>query len=188
MHMKGITSSERKMLIRIINVSLLLCKADDELSGFINLFYFHVREDLEDICRLRIQDLVLRSVINGDFESNFYQGEDQNITNEIGMLAESIAENILLFQNREDIIKAMYNKLINGGLEEYYVLSTFSKVVFQLEIPVPKELEKKIRLSLDKNLIEENNTYIAALKTVMNVSGDNQWKQMFGDQYKRQYD
>lgn len=180
-----ILTSERKKFQSIIDLELLCCKADDKLAGFINLFYSVVVKDVDDICRLRIEDLILKSVKNGKYEcpfdpSDIFQ-ENGPETNHDGKLAENIADNILLFQNTEDIIIEMYRKLTAGGGEENYVLTLFPKQVFQLEIPVPPRLERRIRKALE--IETEDNRYVEALEDTMNSNQDNQWKRMFGEAY-----
>lgn len=184
----AISANERKILIDLFDQKLLLCKPDDNLAGFINLFYSKFKDEIDVICRLRIQDLVLKSVDGGDYEYgfNFAIGEDNDFTNEKGQLAESIADNLLLFENREEIVRAMCDKLIRNVSEERFVLTKFNNVVFQLDVPITNKLEKKIRLSLDINSTDYDERYVRALEPSMSKKDNNQWKRIFGDLYRSQ--
>jgi len=137
---------------------------------------------------LRIEDLVLKSVVGGDFEDEYdYSfGEEVDFTNEKGILAESIADNLLLFQNKEEIIRAMYDKLTKNNSEERFVLTKFNNVIFQLDVPITNKLEKKIRLSLDINSPDYDERYVRALERSMSKKDNNQWKRIFGDVYRSQ--
>lgn len=183
-----ISPTERKKLIELFDEKLLLCKPDDELAGFINIFFSNFKDDIDAICRLRIEDLVLKSVVGGNFEDqyDFSLGEEVDFTNEKGILAESIADNLLLFQNKEEIIRAMYDKLTKNNSEERFVLTKFNNVIFQLDVPITNKLEKKIRSSLDINSPDYDERYVLALERSMSKKDDNQWKRIFGDVYRSQ--
>lgn len=183
-----ILPNERKKLIELFDDKLLLCKPDDELAGFVNIFFANFKDDIDAICRLRIQDLVLKSVVGGDFEDeyDFSLGEEVDFTNDKGLLAESIADYLLLFQNREEIVRAMYDKLTKNFSEEKFVLTKFNNVIFQLDVPITSKLEKKIRLSLDINSPDYDERYVRALEPSMSKKEDNQWKRIFGDLYRSQ--
>lgn len=167
-----LTPIEKKEFISIVNKDLQLCKDNQELRSFLNIFAPIIYQDLDELCKLRIEDLVKHSIISGVYAP---------LKGICGDLATWIPNILPKFETKEEIIDVLIEKLNGSTEEEDYVFQFFQNIIFDSDLPLTNKLIKTIQNGLEEAWNRE--LYIDALTPIIQSEDDSQWKNEFEDIY-----
>ncbi|MEG0823939.1 MAG: TIGR02391 family protein [Erysipelotrichaceae bacterium] len=104
----SLTKEEYKTFMDGLNQELTYCKNDSKLSMFFNLFPITHWNDLCQLSKLRIENIVMQSINNACIEYDDFGGYDSNYSVSLeGMLAVNALDHIPTFETFEDIKKAI---------------------------------------------------------------------------------
>lgn len=173
----SLTNGENKSFIEIINKDLMLCKDDSKLRMFLHYFTPRLYESLSQLVQLRIEDLIKKSIIKGEYEDieiEFFTG-----CNKEGYLATWAAGKVEMFKAKESIINLLFKKLETDGDSRQYVFKFFSSDMFNSTVTLTPLIKRIIHDGL-KNFDEQIKE---ALSHIMEQSEDSDWKNEFEVDY-----
>lgn len=169
----SISDKERKEIIEIANKDLVRCKNNNALRMFLDIFADQIYDELDILCKLRIENLVYKSISNGKIEHN-----DCNID---GALATWIPKRINLFETRQEILDLLSSKLLKSSSHQDYIFKYFEKVVFNSSLKLNTSLKKAIHIGLN----ERDFRFINALEYIVNLEDDHEWHVEFIKEYEK---
>ena len=159
---------------RVVSKSLMKCKDDHELRMYCHYFMEDTYPNIDKLARLRIEDLMLKSVRNGQLvtKTDSITGKESfNCPNGEGSLGTWIDDKIHLLGNRKEIIAALFRDADRGGAYQEYVFHYFSDALFSESDFLPWQVDlinRKLRAGneyfynavFEKIEDEENERYI----------------------------
>ena len=129
--------------ICVVSNSLIRCKDDSALRMYFNYFMMSTYEKIDTLAKLRIEDLVERSLRNGAINKSSNTWE----SNSEGSLATWVSRKIKKFNSYEKLMSILFGKISRLSSEADYVFKYFSQDLIRddkgfrpSEIKVIKEL------------------------------------------------
>lgn len=148
--MQSISPDEYNEFIKGLNKELIQCNNDNKLIMFFNLFPHSQWGKLQKLSKLRVENIVLKSIINAAVEyeeDGFGHCYDCHISSE-GMLAVHAIEHIPMFDTFEDIKKAVQdNARKDRNLFDDYFMKYFPQYIDQ---------DEKVELYLESEGADSN--------------------------------
>lgn len=121
-----LSEKEHRDFVDVANTELLRCNDDKKLKSFLHIYGRYLYDEIEVLCKLRIESLVKESIIKGLYGIfGDYLYEDPEC-NGYGELATYVSGNVFeKLQTKEELLKILQSKLRKGRDEIEYVLRYF---------------------------------------------------------------
>ena len=121
---------EYKEFMSGINKDLLKSKNDDKLKIFFNLFPPSKWSEIENLAKLRVENIVKTSINNAKIEYDEYFDNYYSYVSLEAMLAATAIDFIDFFDTKDEIIRIIENRLYeNEDLHNKYFLKYFGKYI-----------------------------------------------------------
>lgn len=181
---ESLTKAAQDDFTRVVSSSLLKCKDDTFLRMYLAYFAQFTYSNIDKLAQLRIEDLILRSVKQGEitYLPDFETGEDSPNCNRAGSLATWITSKFNLLGNRESIIDTCFSKLMSDSTtSQNYVFEYFSEKVFD---PERNLTEWQIRF-INRQLSSGDRRYRDAMSIEMVCGYHTSWQALFRESYEQ---
>lgn len=124
----SLSKAEKQDLYKTISRSLMKCKDDTSLRKYIYYFFEKTYEYLDKLVRLRIENLITKSIKSGKMEDilDRKQLEVKRKCNQEGSLGTWAHSYNRLFCNKEEFFNTLINHITAGNDEEEYIFYYFS--------------------------------------------------------------
>lgn len=167
------TKIQREDFVNILNRELLLCHDDTNLRMYLHYFLNDTYADLNNLVRLRIEDLILNAVRLGKYNTATNKCDS-------GSLGSWISRKVDMLSNKDEVINALFNNLDSQDEKsENYVFEYFTNVIFDSTLTLnPWQIEL-----INKKLQSGDKRYYDSLYAAMNFEEKNVWQDYFKEAY-----
>lgn len=144
-----LTQAEKTAFTNKLNVDLAQVEGDYKLSMFFHYFAEHFYLSLKKVVRLRIEDIILQGICNGELVKDKVTGEYSSVATWANRFINS-------FDTKEKCKQALYNKVLENEKQRAYTLKYFYDYVNLGDEKVLDAMEDQLkrRLQWDKNAYE----------------------------------
>lgn len=177
-----LTKASQGDFMRVVNSSMLKCKDNNELRMYFHYFMNKTYSELDRLVQLRMEDLVLKSVMRGAMENRYNPNteETERYCNAEGSLATWINDKMDLLSNKEFIVKAIFEKLNGNFDEQSYAFQFFSLVISK---KASDFTDSEIRI-IKKGLKSGNNLFSSFIANFIELLEDPGYIELFDKEYK----
>lgn len=166
-----LTKQQKNSFFNAVSNDLMRCKDDEALRKYIEYFFDLTFADIDKLPRLRIEDLILTSLKNGEMISYFDFGEEIITCNKQGALAVAAAEEFKKLSNYSVLLSIIHKKLFESAESESFIFNYFRALLFEPDYEPDAytiELVRKKLLCYDKR-------YCDALFVPLSLMEDQRW-------------
>lgn len=176
----SLTKAAKSNFVRVVSTSLMRCKDDTDLRMYCHYFMNDTYAEIDKLAQLRIEDLILKSINMGNYESQFYIDGSEKKYNKEGSLSTWINNKLELLGNKETIINLLFEKLGRGYSEQEFVFKYFSTVITKKSCDFSKEEIEIISQQLKKG----NELFYNWLSKSIEFWIDDGYTTFFGTEYE----
>lgn len=121
----SLTKAEKEEFYHTVSINLMKCKNDFELRMYCHYFMDFTYEFIDELARLRMEDLFLKAIRKGEL---IYTNDDW-FSNSEGSLATWINDKVNMLSNKGDIVEQLFWKIEAGGNSKEYVFEYFLECI-----------------------------------------------------------
>ena len=167
---------------KVVSKNLMKCKDDRNLRMYIHYFMDITYSEIDKLAQLRIEDLVYRSIKNGELE--YYSDDDFSPAelrcNTKGTLGTWLNAKIELLSNKDKIISAISEKMFSSINEQRYVFEYFSCYFKEPSSFTDREIKK-----IKQQLTDGNALFQGWLEAPIDVFENKEYVDLFGEEYAK---
>ncbi len=175
----SLTKASKSDFIRVISKTMMKCKDNMDLRMYFHYFMSFSYSELDKLAQLRIEDLIRKSVINGEMVRLQQGFSDEKGSNDAGSLATWVVGRLELLGNKDTIISHLFYKIRQNRNEQEYVFTYFSEYLFKNASDFSlAEIEL-----INKELRHGNRLFIDWLAETIESFENQDYIRLFGDSY-----
>lgn len=176
----SLTKAAKSDFVRVVSTSLMRCKDDTDLRMYCHYFMNDTYAEIDKLAQLRIEDLILKSINMGNYESQFYIDGAEKKCNKEGSLSTWINNKLELLGNKETIINLLFKKLDREYTEQEFVFKYFSEAITKK----PSEYSKFELYVIKSQLKKGNSLFSNWLWEEIDMMADEEYIKTFGSEYE----
>lgn len=176
----SLTKAAKSDFVRVVSTSLMRCKDDTDLRMYCHYFMNDTYAEIDKLAQLRIEDLILKSINMGNYESQFYIDRTEKKCNKEGSLSTWINNKLELLGNKETIINLLFKKLDREYTEQEFVFKYFSEAITKK----PSEYSKFELYVIKSQLKKGNSLFYNWLWEEIDMMADEEYIKTFGAEYE----
>ena len=168
----SLSKQQKNSFFNAVSNDLMRCKDDDGLQKYIEYFFDVTYVNIDKLAKLRIEDLVLKSLERGEMVTYYDFGEECVSSNKQGALAATAAVRMARMSNYGKLLSTIHKKLFVSHESESYIFAYFRMHLFVPEFEPDDAIIEAVR----KKLLNCDKRYSDALFTPIGLTEDERWK------------